>query len=165
MRTNHITKLLSVAVFVLASCSPQQKAKTTPEPVPVPPVVVDPLPVAEIEWYAGMGPLPILLAQQSERRVIVYFYSKSCHWCASMDRLTFANPRVVEAVNDRYVPIAVDVETDPVAAELGVKAVPFVVTTTSAFDVISATVGFQTPDQLLGVLGLPDPEPKLPADK
>ncbi|HSC29810.1 MAG TPA: DUF255 domain-containing protein, partial [Vicinamibacterales bacterium] len=56
-------------------------------------------------------------ATAEQRPVLLSITASWCHWCLEMDRTSYADPSVVELVNDRFVPVRVDADRRPDISE------------------------------------------------
>ncbi len=65
-----------------------------------------------IDWQPW-GEAAFERARRENKLIFVSVGYASCHWCHLMQRNTFADPRVVELLNRRYVAILVDREARP----------------------------------------------------
>ncbi|MDX1387604.1 MAG: thioredoxin family protein [Acidobacteriota bacterium] len=108
-----------------------------------------------VDWN-DYGP-GLTRAKTENRLVLVDFYADWCQPCKVMDRETFTDRRVVEALRD-LVPVRVDSEeTRPrdgfVGAELaeryGVTGYPTLMLLNGDGEVVAKQFGMQTPSQLL----------------
>ena len=52
-------------------------------------------------------------ARTEEKPVLLTLGATWCHWCHVMDETAYADPRVVELVNSRFIPVRVDVDQRP----------------------------------------------------
>jgi thioredoxin-related protein len=51
-------------------------------------------------------------SKQTGKVMVIYFFSKTCPACAQMEKTTWKDSRVVEALNTRYIPVKVDVDEE-----------------------------------------------------
>lgn len=78
----------------------------------------------EIRWATDLGAAQ-RQATQEGKLLLLHFQSKDCIPCADLDTTVFIDEAVVEAINDKYVPVRVDVDELPeLAAQFQVKAWP-----------------------------------------
>lgn len=66
-------------------------------------------PVAWQDW----SPETLALAKDLNRPIFLSIGYHSCHWCHVMNRESFSNETVAEAINDNFVPVKVDKEEWP----------------------------------------------------
>ena len=52
-------------------------------------------------------------AVTEEKPVLLTLGATWCHWCHVMDQTSYADPRVIELVNSRFIPVRVDVDRRP----------------------------------------------------
>ena len=62
-----------------------------------------------VNWYAYEE--GVKKAQDSNKPIVLHFYTDWCGWCKKMDRDTFANPRIQEFMNLNFIPIKVNAES------------------------------------------------------
>lgn len=70
-----------------------------------------------LQWYSYGDAL--VKARQEGKFVMVDFYAKWCKWCKELDKSTYADPAVVEALKAGFVPVKIDAEsTEKVVFEM-----------------------------------------------
>ena len=52
-------------------------------------------------------------ARAEDKPVLLTLGATWCHWCHVMDAQAYADPRVIELVNSRFIPVRVDVDRRP----------------------------------------------------
>ena len=52
-------------------------------------------------------------ARSEEKQVLLTLGATWCHWCHVMDETSYADERVIELVNSRFIPVRVDVDQRP----------------------------------------------------
>ena len=52
-------------------------------------------------------------AQSEDKQVLLTLGATWCHWCHVMDETSYADERVIELVNSRFIPVRVDVDQRP----------------------------------------------------
>jgi hypothetical protein len=65
-----------------------------------------------VEWREW-GPAPFEEASAADRPVLLALTATWCDGCHEMDAETYAEPRIAANVNDRFVPVRVDVDRHP----------------------------------------------------
>jgi len=63
-----------------------------------------------LEWYSYENAL--IKARKEDKVVMIDFYATWCHWCKELDKTTYADPKVVEALKAGFVPVKVDAESE-----------------------------------------------------
>ena len=66
----------------------------------------------EIPWMEW-GPEVFERARAEDKPVLLGISAVWCHWCHVMDETTYSDPRVIELVTARFVPVRVDNDTRP----------------------------------------------------
>ena len=61
------------------------------------------------EWSQGA----FLDAQREDKPVLLTLTATWCHWCHVMEETSYSDPRVIDLVNSRFIPISVDVDRRP----------------------------------------------------
>lgn len=107
---------------------------------------------AEIEWTTDVEKA-FEQAQEEDKLVFVDVTAEWCGYCRMMDRDTFPDADVQEAIAKGFVPLKVDADKDPRAAqEFGTGSLPtFTILTASRSPLVQAP-GFHAPDDLLALL-------------
>ena len=54
-----------------------------------------------------------LAARQERKPVLLTLTATWCHWCHVMEETSYSDPRVIDLVNSRFIPISVDVDRRP----------------------------------------------------
>lgn len=52
-------------------------------------------------------------AQAEDKPILLDIGATWCHWCHVMDRTTYADPGVVEIIEEQYIPVQVDTDARP----------------------------------------------------
>ncbi len=105
------------------------------------------------------GELPPLIqtaldqAQSAGKRVFVDFHAKWCGACRTMDKTTFADAAVIEALDQGYVFIKVDTDEYPeIGKQFSVVGLPTVVALSGSGDIVYRHTGPLKAEPLLKVL-------------
>ena len=64
----------------------------------------------EIQWVSFQEGLQ--QARQEHKKLLVDVYTDWCRWCKVMDQKTFQHPDVVQYVNDNYIAVRFNAESD-----------------------------------------------------
>ncbi len=104
-----------------------------------------------IQWHAfqeGMA-----RGKFEKKKVFLHFYADWCTYCKQMEKVTFRNPQVIEALNRDFVPIRVDtdVHTDT-AAMFRVRGLPDTWFFDEQGEVIGHRPGYISAEQMLTLL-------------
>lgn len=82
---------------------------------------------------------------QSGKPILVSVSSRGCGWCRQLERTTFRDPRVVELLNSRTVPLKIDAN-DPahesLVEALGLQSVPTLATITPDGRIVANQAGY-----------------------
>ena len=65
-----------------------------------------------IQWQQW-GEQVFRASEDSQKPVLLALGATWCHWCHVMDETSYSDPRIVELVNSRFVPVRVDVDQRP----------------------------------------------------
>ncbi len=91
-------------------------------------------------------------AGQTGKPVLLSIGAAWCHWCHVMESKTFADPRVIEAINKDFIPVRVDTDREPdINTRYNMGGWPSTVFLTAERDVLTGST-YMTPDQMLIVL-------------
>jgi len=78
----------------------------------------------QIEWRS-YGDAALAEAGKTGRPLFVLLFSDSCRWCRKYETEAIEPSVVRELINDRFVPVAVNVDREPgLARKLGARVVP-----------------------------------------
>jgi thioredoxin-related protein len=89
-------------------------------------------------------------AIEKDRPLILDFVTQNCFWCKKLDASTFRDPTIVTVLNDRFIPLKVDAEKDPLLAQaLRVNLYPTLVLASADGKILGTLEGFVTPDKLI----------------
>lgn len=67
-------------------------------------------PAQEIEWHSyddGMA-----RGKFEKKKVFLHFTAAWCQYCAAMENQTFKDPAIISSLNDNFIPIKVDFESE-----------------------------------------------------
>ena len=67
---------------------------------------------SEIKWRTW-GDAAFEEARAQNKPVLLAISAVWCHWCHVMDETSYSIPEIIEAINDRYVPVRVDNDERP----------------------------------------------------
>ena len=105
----------------------------------------------EIHWQSYESGMQMIKDQN--KKGLLHFYTDWCTYCKLMNRQTFVDPKVVDYINENFIPIRVNADKQKkVAKEYGVTRFPntwFIAEDSSA---LSNQPGFIQPDMLLNML-------------
>ncbi len=105
----------------------------------------------EIAWQTW-GEAAFAQAEREQKPILLAISAVWCHWCHVMDETSYSDPRVIERINQRFVPVRVDNDRRPdVNARYNQGGWP-----TTAFlapaGALLAGATYMPPDQMLGAL-------------
>ncbi len=93
------------------------------------------------------------IAGQTDRLVLVHFWSPSCEPCRIMEREVFPRMDVAAAINADYVPVKLNADHFPATAQqYGVSALPTDIVLTPQGQLIDKHVGLVAADKYLALL-------------
>ncbi len=104
-------------------------------------------------------------ALNENKKLYVYVYTDWCSWCKRMEEETFADESVANYMNDKYVPVSLDAESQKqvrfngqrmseqdVASTLGAEGFPTHVFLTSDGEPVTIAPGYLPPERFINVL-------------
>jgi thioredoxin-related protein len=81
------------------------------------PVLAGAAPAQQIEWRKGYNAAR-KEAEEKNRPLLLDFGTEECFWCRKLDMTTFREPKIVELLNERFIPLKVDVYRESALAEI-----------------------------------------------
>jgi YHS domain-containing protein/thiol-disulfide isomerase/thioredoxin len=82
------------------------------------------------------------LAGQTNRLVLIHFWSTSCGPCMRMEHEVFSKPEVMKAILVNYVPVKLDANAFPITAQqYGITSIPTDIVTTPAGIIVQKRTG------------------------
>lgn len=91
-------------------------------------------------------------SRRSGRPVLLSISAVWCHWCHVMDQTTYANDRVAQIINERFVPVRVDSDRNPdINSRYNMGGWPTTVFLTHERDVITGAT-YLPPDRMASLL-------------
>jgi protein disulfide-isomerase len=106
----------------------------------------------QIDWQSDLSAARDQ-AGQEKKRVLLYFTAGWCPPCQKMKAGTWKDSAVADVVKQKYVPVMIDVDDQPmVAREYGVQGIPRVEMLTESGDRKLLTEGLATPAQMVEML-------------
>jgi len=95
-------------------------------------------------------------AKTNKRLVLLYGKSKTCHWCQEMDKITWQTPAVIQALQNNFIPILVDVDAQiAIAARYRITSLPTMIILDSDNRIIKVLSGYLPPEAMLKELNSP----------
>lgn len=104
-------------------------------------------------------------AQSQDKKLFVYIHTDWCSWCRKMEEETFSSDDVAEYLNDKFIPVHLDAESQhqvifngqqiskqDLAVALGAQGYPSNIFLTSNGETITIAPGYMPPDRFLKVL-------------
>lgn len=92
-------------------------------------------------------------AAQTQRLLLLHFWSETCEPCARMERDVFSRPDVAAALEANYVPVKINVRQFPMTAQqFGVTSWPADLVVTPYGHVLDRSVGYQPAHAYVGRL-------------
>jgi thioredoxin-related protein len=65
------------------------------------------------------------LARRQNRNMVIYFFADWCTYCVQMEKETFADPAVIDFLNNNAIAVKVDVDREKrIARQFGVRGLP-----------------------------------------
>ncbi len=90
--------------------------------------------------------------RQEEKPILLALTATWCHWCHVMDGSSYSDPRIIDLVSSRFIPVRVDVDQRPdVSRRYNQGALPSMVVLNGGGDVLLGRA-YTPPDEALGLL-------------
>ncbi|MCK9337032.1 MAG: thioredoxin family protein [Arcobacteraceae bacterium] len=106
---------------------------------------------ADLKVYYDLD-IAISKAKVEEKEVILYVYSTNCPWCKKMDKNTFKNSDVTNALNKNFIFVKLNKDIDDIPEELIPRYVPTTYILDSNQEEIFAMYGYKNANEFLRVL-------------
>ena len=104
-----------------------------------------------IKWYSYEEGK--VLAKVEKKKVFLHFYADWCVFCRKMNKETFQDANVVSNLNDTFISIRVDTDSErDIAMKYGVTGLPANWFLTEMGQPIVSIPGYIAPDALLSLL-------------
>ena len=104
-----------------------------------------------IKWYSYEEGK--VLAKAEKKKVFLHFYADWCVFCRKMAKETFQDANVVSNLNDTFISIRVDTDSDlETAMKYGVMGLPSTWFLTEMGQPIVSIPGYIAPDAMLSLL-------------
>src|SRR5580704_11102928 len=87
-----------LSLLAALTCSPAPAATTAAPP---------------IHWHTQWSESLFAQAAREHRFVLLDLHAVWCHWCHVMDEKTYADHTVVALIDQRYLPVSIDADSDP----------------------------------------------------
>ncbi len=116
----------------------------------------------EVQWQSSLATARVE-AQRSSRPIFLVVTSSGCGWCRKLESTTLRDPRVVQELNARTIPIRVDADSSSNAAllrALSVEGLPTSAIVRPDGRVEQTRAGYLDSSDLLGWLRESIPSPK-----
>ncbi len=105
----------------------------------------------EIAWRPW-GEAAFSEANREEKPILLSISAVWCHWCHVMDETSYSDPRVIEAINARFIPVRVDNDRRPdVNARYNQGGWPTTAFLAPAGELLAGAT-YMPPEQMLGAL-------------
>ncbi len=102
---------------------------------------------SEIRWRTDYA-AALKEAQDRNLPLIIDFGTVNCYWCKKLDESTFRDPKIIRAMNERFVPLRIDGEKEPTLVQLlKITSYPTVVLAAPDKRIIGNMEGFQEADK------------------
>ncbi|MGC2422901.1 MAG: DUF255 domain-containing protein [Nitrospirota bacterium] len=106
---------LLLAAFVLPACAATvDKSEVEQKSNPVKDLHQEAVKAVEaekdkVQWFSYDDAL--VKARKENKFVMVDFFAQWCKWCKELDKTTYSDPKVAQAINADFVPVKVDSES------------------------------------------------------
>src|SRR5262245_10518230 len=93
---------------------------------------------------------------ESERRglpIVIDFTTTPCFWCDKLDSTTFRDPRIVQALNQQFIPLRIHSSRDPkLTQDMRIQAFPTLVIAGPGRKILKINEGYQDADSFFELL-------------
>ena len=105
----------------------------------------------EIQWRSW-GEDAFNEARAQQKPLLLSISAVWCHWCHVMDETTYSDPRIIERINERLIPVRVDNDQRPdVNMRYNMGGWPTTAILTPTGEIITGGT-YVAPDQMLELL-------------
>lgn len=92
-------------------------------------------------------------ARDTGRPILIYVGADFCGYCRKLEQTTWADDRVTQTIDGRFVPLHVDGQRDPqLAARLGVRSYPAVIVLSPDGQLLGRVDGYRGPHEMQSFL-------------
>ena len=92
-------------------------------------------------------------AESSGKLLVVDFKADWCGPCKMMDKTTWKDPSLIELIEEKAVPIQVDVDKRPdLASKYGIEMLPTIMLIDAEGKVVNQTIGYQDAKAMIGLI-------------
>jgi len=113
----------------------------------------------EVQWLTNVE-AALQQAADQQRPVLMEFTASWCVYCKRMEKTTFVDASVAEAVNARFIPVKVDADQHKaLVKDLGIKGLPAMLIVAPDLKIIERISGFQTAEALMKRIDAVQPAP------
>src|SRR5579862_575170 len=120
-----------------------------------------------IHWHTRWNQALFAQAAHEHRFVLLDLHAVWCHWCHVMDEKTYGDRSVIALIDQRYLPVTIDADSDPaLASRYGDWGWPATIVLAADGTEIVKRRGFIPPEQMASLLQAiiedPTPGPSVP---
>jgi thioredoxin-related protein len=102
----------------------------------------------EIEWHKDLDPA-WKQAREEKRPLLVFITTSNCRYCTLMQSVSFAHPKVVELLEDGFVPAAVDAKDVAwLVRDQKVSTFPTTLIIAPSSEIVDRIKGYLKPEEL-----------------
>ena len=105
---------------------------------------------AEIKWLNLNDGLE--MAKKDNKLVLIMMTSPSCGYCVKMDREVLTQKKVIDTLNNFFIPVKIDVSKDDYPDTLRVRGTPTFFFATKDKVIVNDIVGYRESDEFLSAL-------------
>jgi len=121
-----------------------------------------------IHWHTRWDPALFAQAAHEHRLVLLDLHAVWCHWCHVMDEKTYGDRSVIALIDQRYLPVTIDADSDPaLASRYGDWGWPATIVLAADGTEIVKRRGFISPEEMTSLLKaiIDDPSPGPSVDR
>ncbi len=105
---------------------------------------------ADIKWLNLNDGLEI--AKKDNKLVLIMMTSPSCGYCVKMEREVLTQEKVINTLNNFFIPVKIDVSKDDYPETLRVRGTPTFFFVTKKKVIVNDIVGYRESDEFLSAL-------------
>ena len=92
-------------------------------------------------------------AQSKHKQILIFGKAEWCHWCQQMKSDVFIDPQVIQLINEKYIPVIVDIDEDAtIANQYNITSTPTFIILNANKTVANTFYGYMPASELMSSL-------------